>query len=54
MVGPENYLASLVTALFATRLVTVCSSSLAFFQSDYSTGRILKVKSTIGEAIGLF
>ena len=57
MVGPANELASLATALFMMRLVTVrftTSSSVAFRQSDHTTGRILKVKSAIGEATEFF
>jgi len=54
MVGPGSYLAPLLTALFAMRLVTVrfpTSSSVAFRRSDHPTGRILKVKPAIGESI---
>ena len=57
MVGPWNDSASVVTTLFVRRLVTVhvpTSSSVAFRQSDHPTGRILKVKSAIGEPIELF
>ena len=56
MVGPGNYLASLVAALFEIRLGAVrfpTSSRVAFHQSDHPTGRILKVKSGITKAMEL-
>jgi hypothetical protein len=56
MVGPGDELDALITALFELRLVTVRFQVLPVlhFPDLITTGRILKVNSAIGEAIGLF
>jgi len=56
MVSSGDQLASLISGLFATRLVIVRSSSASrlHLADLITTGRILKVKSAIGEASELF
>lgn len=56
MVGPEDQLDALISALFELRLVTVRFQALPVlhFSDLITTGRILKVNFAIGEAIERF